>query len=634
MNLNSKQKEYIRKKYKKYSVEQIARNIKTDSTLVNNYIDSLLQRKTKDKSKDKIGKKFNLWVNIDENLLAKIKSFSFKRFLTKYKWYLLGLIAVCFLAFGNSFNNEFLSDDIAGISLNEEIGKTKNIFSSITVVQNFLFYLITNIFGKSFFWFRIINNFIPHIAVVLGVFVLAYLLFDEKVALFASLLTAVHPILVEAAVWIAAGVYARYSAFLIWGLIFYILSIKKDNYIYTSLGLFALGLFSTEKALVYIGLLFLLFFCFGIYNSNWKRTVIIFGGTTIVFGIIYLSLLWPRAEQMQTDYYEDPLIKTNLFNDISLAIGNYLRLFVWPDKLTLYHSDLAYGKFDLMIKLILLGIYVLGLLWSFIKNRKIFFTLFWLVVCISPTLLPIKIAWLVAERYVYLGAIGLIMLMAMGLAKFTEKRKNEGFGYLIFALVFCGGLMRTIVRNNDWQNQDNLWLSAATTSPSSAQNYNNLGDLYGRRGEFPKAIEAFSQAIVLKPDFADAYHNLGNIYQQIGDSNLAAEYYYKAYQIDQRLWQSAQNLAYLFYLNKNYEEALSWVDRAIEIVLSGNAYNSIKNGREVSEIHPATYGLLSLRGFVLLDSGNKEEATKMFEQAINIDPKGEMAREGLAKVKS
>ena len=70
--------------------------------------------------------------------------------------------------------------------------------------------------------------------------------------------------------------------------------------------------------------------------------------------------------------------------------------------------------------------------------------------------------------------------------------------------------IRTIVRNVDWKNEDNLWVATGKVAPSGAPIHNNLGDVYARHNDYPKAIEEFTRATQINPGYADAYHNLAN----------------------------------------------------------------------------------------------------------------------------
>ncbi|ABR30672.1 tetratricopeptide repeat protein [Thermosipho melanesiensis] len=51
--------------------------------------------------------------------------------------------------------------------------------------------------------------------------------------------------------------------------------------------------------------------------------------------------------------------------------------------------------------------------------------------------------------------------------------------------------------------------------------YNNLGNIYRKKGLIARAIECYKKAIEIKPDFAECYFNLGCAYMEIENYSLA-----------------------------------------------------------------------------------------------------------------
>jgi tetratricopeptide (TPR) repeat protein len=218
-----------------------------------------------------------------------------------------------------------------------------------------------------------------------------------------------------------------------------------------------------------------------------------------------------------------------------------------------------------LVFLIFLGLIVYALK----KNRTVFFWLSFFLLALLPTLNPLGISWIVAERYAYLGAVGIFIVIAITVKTIIEKIElslrldRTVIFYVILGLLLTPLTVRTIARNNDWKNQDTLWLATAKTSPSSPQNHNNLGDLYGRRGDLERSAAEFQKAIELNPEYADAYHNLGNTYWQMGEIEEAIECFRKAAELKPSLWQSCQNLAAIYFEQGNLTAAKDWMEKAV-----------------------------------------------------------------------
>lgn len=455
---------------------------------------------------------------------------------------LAGLVGIAYLW---TLNFAFLSDDIYGIVNNPEIFKFSWVWQNPTVVLNRLsYFIISNVFGVVPWPFRLMNIGV-HLLTVIGVMVLVEKLINKTVAMVAAVLVAVHPLMIESVTWISGNGYSWYGALLVWSLIFYIRAGKSWKQWLISVGLFLAALQFSEKAAVLPGILL-------VYRwvNDRKR-----GRYWDLIPYIALSALWlvmnlrgvgARLNYLQAEFNSQAetqsVMKISPLVQTPVALSSYLGLIVWPDKLTLYHSEMNFPpiKFSFMAGITI--IYLLATVWFLWRRSLAGFFLSWLVIGLSPTLVPLGVAWIVAERYGYFGAIGIFILISWGLVSLSEKPKWMEAGWTVTVIIVCLLLIRTLVRNSDWQDQDHLWLAAKRTSPSSPQNHNNLGDLYGRRGDLQLAEWHFKKAIEINPNYADAMHNLANTYVRLGRFDEAIKMYEAALQNKPSLWQSEQQL--------------------------------------------------------------------------------------------
>jgi len=185
-------------------------------------------------------------------------------------------------------------------------------------------------------------------------------------------------------------------------------------------------------------------------------------------------------------------------------------------------------------------------------------------IAVSPTLIPFNIVWVVAERYVYLGTAGVLVVVAMGLVKLLEKKKLQTVSYAVVMVIILMLMGRTIVRNADWRSDDNLWISTVAVSPNSSNAHNNMGDVYTRRNDYTNAAIEFQRAVELQPGDADPRHNLGIAYTIMRRYPEAIEAYQGALSIDPTLYNTHQNLAVVYYTLKNYKEAEDHLVRALQ----------------------------------------------------------------------
>lgn len=556
MPLDSQQKNYIKKNIKKIRLEEISGNLSIDK---NDVLDYLRKKWRKEKFQ-----KF-----IRENETKKISQEKSTNFFSENRLAIFTLIGLIFAIYINSLNNGFVSDDIGAIIKNETIGNFSAVFSSIFgSLQSFIRFLTFRVFELNPAPYRLLNILL-HTGSTILIFFILNILHKRSLAFFAALLFAVHPMLAEAITWISGMPYSLYSFLFLFSFYFYLLSENNRRCYYFSVGLFFLACISSEKAIP-------LFLIFALYewiykrNGNFWKNISPFFGTALILGIVFAGGFGQRTAELESGHYQPGEETISPFAQIPVAVANYLGLLIWPAKLTLYHTEMRFSSGMYFLMSIVFLVALSALIYFFVKNKFIFFWLAFFFVALFVTLAPLGIAWIVAERYAYLASLGIFVIAAFGLEWLYNKLKSKG---IIFEKIFYAFLImiiislsiRTIVRNNDWQNEDTLWFATAKVSPSGQVIHNNLGDVYGRQGNFEKSVEEFKKAIEINPLYAEAYHNLANTYQEMNQKNLAIENYQKALALNPRLWQSHQNLAAVYFDQGDYQKALEHIQKALEI---------------------------------------------------------------------
>jgi tetratricopeptide (TPR) repeat protein len=272
-----------------------------------------------------------------------------------------------------------------------------------------------------------------------------------------------------------------------------------------------------------------------------------------------------------------------------------------------------YWQFALMIVLFLS--YISLIIYYWFKDRRKSFWLAWFLVVLSPTLTPLGVSWIVAERYGYLAVLGVFVFVSSWILKLFKKKETQIWGYFLIIVIVIGLITRTVIRNRDWLDQDALWIASERCSPNSPQNNNNLGDLYGRRKQWDKAIYHFSRAIEIKPNYADAFHNLGNTFVAVKDYDRALAAYNKTLEINPKIWQTYQQIFILFYNNKDFDKANEVLEKAFD--------NGVENSK-----------LYALKAVLLMDTGEIEEAKKWANKSLEVNPEEQLAKDVLKKARS
>ena len=106
------------------------------------------------------------------------------------------------------------------------------------------------------------------------------------------------------------------------------------------------------------------------------------------------------------------------------------------------------------------------------------------------------------------------------------------------------------------------------------------------------------------PDTLELYHNIGSMYCVMKNYSRSVEWYSKAAENGDKL--AYRDLAWCLYMNKEYEKALPWAEKAV---------------KEYPEDHLGIYDLASIYQAL----GRKEEALKKFEHCLKIREKQQVS---------
>jgi len=598
MSLTRQQKEKLKKLVKKIPLSEAAEVLKIDFNEARNY---LLDLWGKEKYQKRVKEKPELTSNQPSVNL------NFRHWFTQNKKVLILFAFLVFAVYSIALPNDFLSDDLPAIVQNPKINQVEyflgpQFFPFHFNPRGFLYYIINKIFGLNPLPFRLFNIF-SHLGVVYLLYFICDFFFPYPLSFFPVVLYAVHPILIEGVTWISGGPYSNSAFFLLLSFAFWLSWRQKQNfwlYFFSFLSFLSALLFS-ERLIWFPVVLLFYEILFGNLKKNFKFLLPHFL-LTVWWTSYLLGLTGKRLTALETVYYQQPGLD-NPFVKIPIAVTSYLELIFWPKNLTFYHSELTYSQGEFILRVIGLLLFLGLIFYFFKKERRLAFWLTFFLLTLSPTLTPLRIAWAVAERYVYLGTFGILVFVAFLIQKIGEKLKNQKISWIILGIVVLGLSVRTVIRNLDWRNQDALWVATAKVSPSSPQNHNNLGDMYARHGELEKAVEEFKKAIELKLNYGDAYHNLANVYHQMRKDDLAKENYQKALEFNPGLWQSHQNLAALYFLEERFDLAEQHLLKAVEI----NSTNA---------------ELYTNLGILYQKMGKKEKATEALQKAQQLSPSG------------
>lgn len=539
--------------------------------------------------------------------------------IIKKNWKYLTIISVlAVFLYANALGGAFVSDDYATIAQNAEFGTLKYAMTHSSVANSMELsnYFVYIFFGNtnpipyhvmSLLWFLVAN--------VLGFVFIKLITKNEIVAKISLLLFVFHPIHVEAVSWIAGRIYVILAVYILASVInfIYFLDTGKIKSLLLS-GLFFVLAFLTDKPrpfaiLLIIGLYLIAFGWKSIIKKYYKFFGLILLVLSVAF-VISLPYIKTRIAIVNGGINGSGDIFYNPFFQYPTAMTKYLQLLAYPVDLTLYHT--MYVLPNWLNWAILLN-YLALIVYFFFKDKRYFFALSFIFVSIAPSMAPVKVSWLVAERYIFLGSLGFCMFLALLLDAHWKKLRIVTPVLIASFVIFYG--VRTVVRNIDWESNHNLWVNTCQVSPNSHNAWNNIGDDYDKLKQYDNAAKGFTQSVLVKPNYADAYHNRANILYKAGRLDLARESYDTALRFSSSLYQTYLSLTQIDLVENKPDLALMHSAKAVEL-------------------QPGNPQTLYVYGLVNVQIGRVEEGIKIFNTILAQYPQHAPSIEALKSAKA
>lgn len=232
------------------------------------------------------------------------------------------------------------------------------------------------------------------------------------------------------------------------------------------------------------------------------------------------------ADQLLTIYSKNGFLESRgylpLFFAAFKAFGFYLYKIVCPLHLAPeYVITFSAAVFQplawlaIAVFLLLAGIAA----WFRSKAPAVSFGICWFLIMYLPVSNFLPVAYIVADRYMYLCLPGVSLVIAW-LLRSASKPVYCGVGLILLVL---GAL--TVVQNGYWRNEHTLWRHAVTVNPDSTWVQETVALSYLLTGEFTTAREHARKAIALYRYNTRAYITLAKIEDRLGNFDEAIRNY-------------------------------------------------------------------------------------------------------------
>lgn len=290
---------------------------------------------------------------------------------------------------------------------------------------------------------------------------------------------------------------------------------------------------------------------------------------------------------------------------VANAVVSYLRYtgkLFWPENLSvLYPHPGTWPAGWVVAALVFLVAVSVGVIWM---RRRAYLPVGWLwfLGMLVPVIGLVQVGMQsMADRYTYLPAIGLFIMVAWGAPELFEQL--AGAKWLPFAggAALLGCLAVTSRQVDYWKNSETLFSRAVAVTDKNYLAYNNLGFYLSNQHKIDEAMTNYEKSLEINPNYEDAQNNLGHALAQMGRPDEAIEHYRIALRIKPGLAEAHNNLG-----NALGEQGKS--DEAIAEYLTALRLDS-KNENALNNL-----------GIARAMQGKPEEAGKLLLEAVRLKP--------------
>ena len=463
----------------------------------------------------------------------------------KRRWLPLAiLLGVAFFPYANALRNGFVADDNLQILRNPFVTdyhyipnmfgtdvwgfaavRSSNYYRPLQLLVYSLEYLAYG--NRPWIWHLV--NLLLNAGVVAAAYLLVAALADASLAFWASLFFALHPMHVEAVVWVAA------LPDLLCGLLL-ILATLAYHKAWMSRGGASMGFYAaavvafsvatlTKETSLLFPLVLLSYEFF--YRQTpllklWESFLRLVPYAAVIFGYVLLRLNALGTFTPNSGYYI-LLSPSQLAIAIPTLIARYLGKLLLPLHFNYFYITPPLISLNFVSAAAILMILALVAAMFLLRRKQplLAFGLAWFFLILGPALDINAIGQnYFTERYLYIPSFGIAILAAWAWLWLVRK---AGAGSWRWAA--CGGLTLVLAfylvqierRIPVFHDDLRLFQVTALASPNSAHVQASLASAYHEAGDIPASIEHGALAVSLDPNYPLAQINLGNSFVESGN---------------------------------------------------------------------------------------------------------------------
>jgi protein O-mannosyl-transferase len=340
--------------------------------------------------------------------------------------YALLYLAGTSLIYSGSLNGEFIFDDFLYVVKNHliknfDLQGIAEIFASFYLwdylpVTMFSFSLDYWLYGLNPWGYHLTNTFLHFLNTVLLHLVVVRITGSKVVALATALFFLVHPVNVESVAWISERKNVLSCFFLLCSFYCYLQGNRRVRVV-----LFFLLACLSKSSVVIFPLLLVLY---DLPFTAKKIKTSIFENSpcfAISASVVALTFLTHSMHGTVREHPEgNPL---NTLYSMVVVFKEYLAKLFFPVNLNVWYPNQVFTsplQFEVLISCLLIGIFIVLAITAYHRNRILFFGMLWFVICLLPVSHIIPFPQMMADRFLYLPAIGLFLAVSVSARKLLD----------------------------------------------------------------------------------------------------------------------------------------------------------------------------------------------------------------------
>lgn len=223
------------------------------------------------------------------------------------------------------------------------------------------------------------------------------------------------------------------------------------------------------------------------------------------------------------------------------------------------------------------------------------FGILWVIFGVLPFIVTQRVidrlGPVLSEHFLYFSSIGFALLWALILYQ-ARGIFARNFLFVVSVLYFLGvgfvngcfwqdeeTLLRHVrqlekkeftvayeqiaMRFEDNETAVKVLMDRASSDPIRSLWLRKLGNIYHRRADYPKAVDALTAAVELNPSNVDALNELGAAYLEKGETAKGFEYLYRSLKVDSSEADTYRLLGTAFYQGGNFSRAIPALQKAL-----------------------------------------------------------------------